>query len=67
MKDISIGQIATIFLVVFILSRSRQIVAWFKDALSGFEDFPEGAQTAIAFSLILLVAVMIFKTVNKKK
>ena len=66
MKDISISQIATIILVVFILSRSQQIVRWFEDAMRGFGDFPEGAQTAIAICIIILIVLMIFNTINKK-
>ena len=39
---------------------------WLGESLRGLNDFPEGAQTAIAICVLLLVVVVIFKIACSK-
>ncbi len=48
-----------------ILEVIGHIYEWFARSLRFMRNFPQDAQAAIAFCSILLVAVLIFKTVNK--
>lgn len=42
-----------------ILETLEPIGWWFRDSLQGFYDFPRGAQSAIAFFILVLIAVLI--------
>ena len=49
-----------------ILDAIGAIYCWFGDRLAFIDDFPDGAQAAIAFSSILLIVVIVYKTMNRK-
>jgi len=72
MKKLSSTKIFTFIVVVILLVNLSSvfklfgaILVWFGKSINGLNQFPEGAQTAIAFLSILLVVVMIYKSVNK--
>lgn len=48
-----------------ILKTFGEIYNWFAESLEPIRDFPEGAQVAIAFLSLLLIAVFVFRTINK--
>lgn len=43
----------------------RSICSWFAASIDGLNNFSEGAQTAIAFTSVLLVVVLLFKLIQK--
>ena len=59
-----IGIIA-LFHLKDILRAIQSIYSWFGESLEGFNDFSDGARTAIAMNLILLMVVVAFKIINK--
>ena len=72
MKKLSSRKIAIFIVIVMVLANLSSIfklfgvmLVWFGKSLNGLNQFPEGAQTAIAFLSIVLVAVMIYKSINK--
>ena len=72
MKKLSPTKILTFVVIVMVLANLSSVLkifgfmlVWFGKSINGLNQFPEGAQTAIAFLSILLVVVMIFKIVNK--
>ena len=72
MKKLSSTKIFTFIVIVIILANLSSIfkvfgfiLVWFGKSLNGLNQFPEGAQTAIAFLSILLLVVMIYKSINK--
>jgi len=44
----------------------KTIHVWLAKSLDGLNQFSEGAQTAIAFTSILLVVVMIYKLIERR-
>ena len=48
-----------------ILEAFGQVYNWFAYSLEPIRYFPEGAQVTIAFLLLLLIAMFVFKTINK--
>lgn len=65
MKKNGSTKIFAFIVIVILLVNLKSIHGWFATSLSGLNNFPEGAQTAIAFLSIIWVVVMIFKIVNK--
>ncbi len=72
MKKLSTTKIFAFIVIVMLLVNLSSvfklfgtILVWFGKSINGLNQFPEGAQTAIAFLSVLLVVVMIFKIVNK--
>lgn len=72
MKKLSSTKIFAFIVIVMLLANLSSvlklfgaILVWFGKSINGLNQFSEGAQTAIAFLSILLVAVMIYKSVNK--
>ena len=61
-----IGIIA-LFHLKDILGSIQAIYYWFGENLEGFNDFSDGARTAIAMSLILLAVVVIFEVTKRKE
>ena len=72
MPEISLKKIAILILGLIVLFNLRRIgeaiepvFEWFSDSLHGLNDFPEGAQTAIAFLSLVLLVVLIVKHFQK--
>ena len=72
MDKLSLRKIAAIIIGIIALCNLKEILRafgriyeWFADSLWAIRDFPEGAQTAIAILLIVLVVVLIAKAMNK--
>lgn len=72
MQKLSLIKIFTFIIVVILLAYLKaissffgSICSWFAVALDGLNNFSKGAQTAIAFTSVLLVVVLIFKHINK--
>jgi hypothetical protein len=72
MPTLSLKKIFTAIIGVLILIHLKDFLRgvqpaylWLCESLDGIRDFEDGAQAAIAFYLIMLVVVCIFKTVNK--
>lgn len=72
MKKLSFRKIILLVLVIFLLANMKPIAVacrllcnWFAESLAGLNNFSEGAQTAIAFTSIILLVVLIFKQINK--
>jgi len=72
MPTISLKKIFTAIAGILILVHLKNILRaiqpvyfWLCDSLDGLRDFEEGAQAAIAFLSLLLIAVFVFKTINK--
>jgi hypothetical protein len=68
MPKLSLNKIVMAIIAILLLVNLRNILGffeplfyWFQDSLDGLYDFPEGAQTAIAFLTIILVIVLISK------
>mgnify|MGYP007030179222 CR=1 FL=1 len=66
MPPLSLKKIFLAVLGVLVLIHRRAMVnalepfgVWFRDSLLGFSDFPKGAQSAIAFFSLVLIAVLI--------
>lgn len=66
MPPLSLKRIFLAILGVLALLHRQAIVhalepigLWFSDSLMGFYDFPKGAQSAIAFFSLVLIAVLI--------
>lgn len=66
MEPLSLQKICLLVLGILALIHRHAIVnalepfgLWFRDSLLGFYDFPKGAQSAIAFFTIVLIAVLI--------
>lgn len=73
MKELSVKNILIIFVVIFAMSRIKQITQGlsevFNDEMLSLEpirDFPDGARAAITVFFFLLVFVVIWKLVLKK-
>ena len=73
MKRLSPTKILTFIVIVAMLANLSSVLkvfgvmlGWFGKSLDGLNQFPEGAQTAIAYLSILLVAVMIYKSNTNK-
>lgn len=49
----------------YILEAFGDIYNWFAQSLEPIRYFPEGAQVTIAFLCLLLIAIFVFKTINK--
>lgn len=62
---IGIATVIVLWHLENILKTIAKIHEWFSESLSFMRDFPQGMQAAIAFYSILLVAVFVYKTVNK--
>lgn len=69
---ISLKKIAVIILGIIALAHLDQLLykldriyRWFAESLEPIEDFPEGAQAAIAFLSILLCLVVLLKIFDK--
>ena len=72
MKKMSSTKIFTFIVIVIILANLSSIfkvfgimLVWFGKSLNGLNQFPEGAQSAIAFLSVLLLVVMFFKLMQK--
>ena len=72
MKKISSSKVVIIIAVMILMINLRPILKcggvffeWFAKSLTFLNQFPEGAQAAIAFTSILLVVVIIFKLIQK--
>lgn len=72
MKKFRLRNNATVIIVILllvnlkaILNSVRSMCNWFATSLDGLNNFSEGAQTAIAFTSILMVIVMIYKFIQK--
>ena len=72
MKKLSAKKITAMIVAAILLLNLRAILAifratceWFATSLAGLNDFPDGAQTAIAFTTLLLIAILIFRLVKK--
>jgi hypothetical protein len=68
MPKLSLNKIIAATIAIMVLINLRNILTffeplffWFQDSLDGLYDFPEGAQTAIAFLTIILVIVLVTK------
>ena len=66
------GNIFGLIVLIIVLVNAKPIskafhsmAEWFTESLDGLNDFSPGAQTAIAFTSIVLVIVVIFKSINK--
>lgn len=64
--------IAGIIIVIIVLINIKAIsnfiksmCSWFASSLNGLNHFSPGAQTAIAFTLTILVLIMVFKLIQK--
>jgi hypothetical protein len=73
MPQLSLKKILTAIVVIIILVHLGEILDnieairhWFVDRLRFVDDFPDGAQAAIAFCSILLIVVIVFKTINRR-
>jgi hypothetical protein len=73
MRKLSLTKILTFIVIVVMLGNLSSVlkvfgvmIGWFGKSLDGLNQFPEGAQTAIAYLSILLVAVMIYKAITNK-
>jgi hypothetical protein len=73
MRKLSLTKILTFIVIVMMLGNLSSVlkvfgvmIGWFGKSLDGLNQFPEGAQTAIAYLSILLVAVMIYKAITNK-
>ena len=73
MKELSMKNILIIFVVIFAMSRIKQIMQGlsevFNDEMLSLEpirDFPDGARATITVFFFLLVFVVIWKLVLKK-
>ena len=73
MPTLSLKKIFTAIIGILILIHLKDILRgvqpayfWFCESLDGIRDFEDGAQVAIAFYLILLIIVLIFKWLNKE-
>lgn len=72
MPRLSLKKIGIAIVGIIILTHLKQILRafqpiyiWFCESLNGLNHFPEDAQTAIAFALVLLFIVLITKTKKK--
>ena len=67
LKKMAIAIIGIILLVHLgeILDNIEAIRRWFIDHLAFIDDFPDGAQAAIAFYSIVLIVVIVLKTMRK--
>ncbi len=73
MPTLSLKKIFTAIIGILILIHLKDFLRavqpaylWLCESLSEFRYFPRGAQAAIAFNLILLIIVLIFKWLNKE-
>jgi len=73
MPTLSLKKIFTAIIGILILIHLKDILRgvqpayfWLCESLDGIRDFEDGAQAAIAFYLILLIIVLIFKWLNKE-
>ena len=64
--------IVGIIIVVIVLTNLKALFnfiksmsCWFASSLNGLNHFSPGAQTAIAFTLTILVLIMVFKLIQK--
>ena len=65
MKKLSSTKILAVIGIVILLTNLKSIHGWFATSFNGLNNFAEGSQTAIAFTSILLVVVMVYKSINK--
>jgi hypothetical protein len=72
MPTLSLKKIFTAIIGIIVLLHLRDILrvfqsvyAWLGESLEGLNSFSEGAQTAIAFCLILLAVVLTLRIFNK--
>ena len=72
MERLSFRKISALIIVILLLVNLKAIsfffrttFSWFAASIEGLNNFSEGAQTAIAFTSVLLVVVLIYNTINK--
>jgi len=72
MPILSLKKIFIAIIGIIILTHLRDILRvfqpayfWLCESLEGLNDFSDGAQTAIAFSLMLLAVVLALRVFNK--
>ena len=73
MNNISFKKILIVFGIIFLMSRTKQILSFFSEifnndmlSLEPIRDFPDGARAAITVALYGLIFVVIWKLVLKK-
>jgi len=73
MNNISFKKILIVFGIIFLMSRTKQILSFFSGifnnemlSLEPIRDFPDGARAAITVALYGLIFVVIWKLVLKK-
>lgn len=71
MSNLSLTKIFTAIAGILILLNLKEILnvlgpagQWFAESLDGINNFPQGAQTTIAFFVILLVIVIVLKVLK---
>lgn len=72
MEKLSFRKIAALIIVILLLINLKAIsnflrstFNWFATSIDGLNNFSDGAQTAIAFTSVLMVVVLIYSTINK--